>query len=74
MAEGKIAMLTYTLKLILLLTILFGLAWSLNIRQIEVERKIALQEENWKYLNHMYHELRYPELWRVFYGYQRKEK
>jgi len=64
-------MLSYTLKLLFLLAILFGLAFVLNVRRIEVERKVALQEENWKYLNHMYHELRYPELWRVFYA---KEK
>jgi len=66
-------MLTYTLKLLFLLAILFGLAFMLNVRRIEVERKIVLQEENWKYLNHMYQELKYPELWRVFYG-RRKEK
>jgi len=66
-------MLSYTLKLLFLLAILLGLAWSLNVRRIEVERKVALQEENYRYLNHMYHELKYPELWRVFYG-RRKEK
>jgi len=69
-------MLSYTLKLLFLLAILLGLAWSLNVRRIEVSEKMALQaalqEENWKYLNHMYHELRYPELWRVFYGHQNK--
>jgi len=65
-------MLSYTLKLLFLLAILLGLAFVLNVRQIEVERKVALQEENYRYLNHMYHELKYPELWRVFYGYQRK--
>jgi len=71
-------MLSYTLKLLFLLAILLGLAFVLNVRKIEVSAKMAmqaaLQEENWKYLNHMYHELRYPELWRVFYGYQRKEE
>jgi len=67
-------MLSHTLKLLFLLAILLGLAFVLNVRQIEVERKVALQEENYRYLNHMYHELKYPELWRVFYGHQRKEK
>jgi len=70
-------MLSHTLKLLFLLAILLGLAFMLNVRRIEVSEKMALQaalqEENWKYLNHMYHELRYPELWRVFYG-RRKEK
>jgi len=32
-------MLTYTLKLILLLSILLDLAFVLNIRRIEIERK-----------------------------------
>jgi len=67
-------MLTYTLKLLFLLAILFGLAFMLNVRKIEVERKVALQEENWRDALRLYHELRYPELWRVFYGYQRKEE
>jgi len=66
-------MLTYTLKLLFLLAILLGLAFVLNVRKIEVEKKIALQEENWRDALRLYHELRYPELWRVFYG-RRKEK
>jgi len=66
-------MLTYTLKLLFLLAILLGLAFMLNVRKIEVERKVALQEENWRDALRLYHELRYPELWRVFYG-RRKEK
>jgi len=66
-------MLSYTLKLLFLLAILFGLAFVLNVRRIEVERKVALQEENWRDALRLYHELRYPELWRVFYG-RRKEK
>jgi len=66
-------MLSYTLKLIFILSILIGLAFVLNVRRIEVERKIALQEENWRDALRLYHELRYPELWRVFYG-RRKGK
>jgi len=65
-------MLSHTLKLIFILSILLGLAFVLNVRKIEVERKIALQEENWRDAFRLYHELRYLELWRVFYGYQRK--
>jgi len=61
-------MLSYTLKFILILAFILGLAWLLNVRRIEVERKVALQEENWRDALRLYHELRYPELWRVFYG------
>jgi len=61
-------MLSYALKLIFILSILLGLAWLLNIRQIDMSEKVALQEENWRDALRLYHELRYPELWRVFYG------
>jgi len=66
-------MFSYTLKLLFLLAILFGLAFVLNVRRIEVEKKVALQEENWRDALRLYHELRYPELWRVFYGRRKEE-
>ena len=59
-------MLPYTLKLILILTLLLGLAYLLNVGMIGTGKGLERQRDDYRYLNHQYHQLKYPEL--VRYG------
>ena len=55
-------MLPYTLKLLLLLAISLALAWLLNAEQMRIEKRLAIQQDNWEYCNSMYHQIKYHEL------------